>query len=330
MLAPFLEDSFMSKIIYLAAGAGFAGLVAFAAPAAAQEACSSAPVGKSPFECLCAGNDTTGSIWGSNPYTSDSDLCTAAVHAGALGLDGGLIRVVPTDGQDSYPASLANGVQSREWGSYGTSILFEVAATAAAGDLPGCEAYPVGEASYACACPEYDGTGAVWGSGPYTADSSICVAAIHAGVIGAMGGPVLAEAAPGQDSYTGTEANGVATRDWGSYGNSFTINPKGPRGTQAAADTGGVAACSGFPEGANEVTCSCTGQENGAVWGSSPYTADSDFCAAARLDGVIDQSGGVVTVLKIGGLEEYTGSSYGGVESRDWGSYSESIIFNWN
>ena len=309
-------------------GASGALWLSLAGSAAAQEACSSAPMQDTPYECLCAGGDTSGSVWGSNPYTADSDVCTAATHAGVNGPNGGVVRVVPTAGQDSYDGSEANGVATRDWGSYGTSFMFEAKSTMAGDALAACEAFPVGEAEYACSCGPYDGTGSVWGSGPYTADSSICVAAIHAGAIGPDGGNVLAMAADGMDSYEASTANGVETRAWGSYGSSFTINPKGPRMTMASDPS--VAACSGFPSGAESVTCSCTGAEDGAVWGSSPYTADSDICAAARHAAILDGSGGVVTAIGLRGLDSYLGSEFGGVVSRDWGSYSESFVFNWN
>ena len=307
---------------------------AFAAPAMAQEACSSAPVGDAPYQCLCAGNDLYGTVWGSNPYTADSDVCTAAVHAGALGLDGGIVRVVPTAGLDSYEGSTANGVETRAWGSYGQSITFEVkgggsggGAMTTAGEM--CGAYPVGQAEYLCTCPPYDGTGAVWGSGPYTADSDICLAAIHAGLIGADGGDVWLRETEGQDSYEGSNANGVETRSWGSYATSFTFEPESPFILQTENAASGD--CAGFPTGAESFSCTCApGPYSGSVWGNGPYTADSDLCTAARHTGVIGDGGGPITALGLGGLEVYTGTTFNGITTRDWGAYSESFVFNWN
>lgn len=64
--------------------------------------------------------------------------------------------------------------------------------------------------------------GSVWGSDPYTDDSSICTAAVHAGLITqADGGRVVVEVRPGEPTYTGTEANGVTSSDYGSWGGSF-------------------------------------------------------------------------------------------------------------
>ncbi|MCS7072305.1 MAG: LCCL domain-containing protein, partial [Anaerolinea sp.] len=65
---------------------------------------------------------------------------------------------------------------------------------------------------------------AVWGSNFYTDDSSICRAAIHAGVITDQGGPVRVTIAPGQQSYTGSAQNGITTANWGQWNRSFTVS----------------------------------------------------------------------------------------------------------
>ncbi|MBL4813518.1 MAG: hypothetical protein JKX69_14455 [Rhodobacteraceae bacterium] len=199
---------------------------------------------------------------------------------------------------------------------------------AAQSALPNCEAYPTGESVYACLCPTGDGAGSVWGSGPFTGDSNICAAALHAGVISTSGGAVLALAAGAQEGFVGSEANGVTSRGWGAYGNSFGFNPKGPRSV-AQVDTG-VAACAGLPSASDGVTCSCTGAESGGIWGADPFTADSDLCTAARFAGYIGEAGGVITVLRIAGLESYLGTESNGITSNDWGSYGDSITFDWN
>jgi hypothetical protein len=64
----------------------------------------------------------------------------------------------------------------------------------------------------------------VWGTDIYTNDSNVCVAAIHAGVITPEGGPVLVELAAGQDSYSGTVRNGIETRQYGSWHESFKVS----------------------------------------------------------------------------------------------------------
>lgn len=74
-----------------------------------------------PSNCASEG----GTVWGTNMYTDDSAVCTAAVHAGALTNEGGTTTVLIKDGQDAYPASLQNDVQSSEWGSWNRSFTFD-------------------------------------------------------------------------------------------------------------------------------------------------------------------------------------------------------------
>ena len=191
-----------------------------------------------------------------------------------------------------------------------------------------CGPFPVGEASYACACPAGFAARSVWGSGTYTADSDICTAALHAGVIGVEGGKVMALAAGGLETYTGSDANGVTSRDWGSYPNSFMFEAAG---LEVVVTEGG--ACGMYPVDAETYTCSCDAAAvtaGGAVWGSGPYTADSDICAAAVHAGVIADTGGTVTALRTAGLESYAASAFNGVETMDWGPYGASFVFNYN
>ena len=62
----------------------------------------------------------------------------------------------------------------------------------------------------------------VWGSRVYTDDSSICTAAVHAGLITTYnGGEVMIEIMPGQRSYHGSRHNGVSSRNYGSFSGSF-------------------------------------------------------------------------------------------------------------
>jgi len=182
-----------------------------------------------------------------------------------------------------------------------------------------CAAFPVAEESYACGCAAGLPTGTVWGSGPYTADSSICAAAVHAGVIGANGGDVVALRAEGQPSYIGSMANSISTRDWGSYGTSFVFGVS-------------LTECSVMPEDADVLTCACpTGAGYTApVWGSGPFTADSDICAAALHSGVIGAQGGIVTALRVMGLPVYAASVRNEISARAWGSYPSSIVIDAN
>jgi hypothetical protein len=64
----------------------------------------------------------------------------------------------------------------------------------------------------------------VWGVEVYTDDSSVCSAAVHAGLITlADGGRVVVEIRPGQDTYEGSAANGVTTLEYASWPGSFVF-----------------------------------------------------------------------------------------------------------
>jgi hypothetical protein len=78
-----------------------------------------------------------------------------------------------------------------------------------------------------CTCNAGASAGPLWGTDIYTQDSSICKAAVHAGVIPASGGTVTAKAAVGCQSYASTERNGVSSDKWGQYDASFYFPAKG-------------------------------------------------------------------------------------------------------
>ncbi len=83
-----------------------------------------------PFEVTGAIN---GAVWGSNPYTDDSNFGVAAVHAGLIE-EGGTATIEPFDVQyyTSYPGSTSNNVTTSDWnaGWCGYKIrLFEVPTT---------------------------------------------------------------------------------------------------------------------------------------------------------------------------------------------------------
>lgn len=71
-------------------------------------------------------------------------------------------------------------------------------------------------------CTADDSPSSVWGTGPFTADSSICTAAVFAGQIAPhYGGEATFEILGGLESYEGGEANGVTTQPHGSSDSSF-------------------------------------------------------------------------------------------------------------
>lgn len=264
------------------------------------------------------------SVWGSDPYTADSDVCTAAQHAGMIGLEGGIVNLERRPGQSGYDGSSRNGVISKGWGSYDTSFTF----VAPPDDTPeACGDFRGAGASLTCTCaPTTARQGSVWGSDTYTADSDLCKAAQHAGLIGSLGGTITAFRQPGQNSYDGTTRNGISTQAYGAYDASFTF----AKGAASKSDTDET--CGSFLKAGDTLTCAClaTDQRAGQVWGTGIYTADSDVCAAAQHAGAIGAEGGTVTALRLQGLAQYRGSSQNGVKTGSWGKYESSFVFDQN
>lgn len=178
------------------------------------------------FECDPEGEAS--SVWGTNIYTDDSSVCTAAVHVGLIQFaEGGTVKIEILPGEQEYIGSTSNGVKSSNYGSWGGSFRFpsadEIDVEATIGWTTTANDYVTREPKEFTVECEPDGEFAtVWGTEVFTADSSICTAAVHAGLITVDdGGEVTFRLLPGQDSYSGSTANGVTSQDYGSWGDSF-------------------------------------------------------------------------------------------------------------
>jgi Ca2+-binding EF-hand superfamily protein len=67
-----------------------------------------------------------GGIWGTDIYTYDSPMATAAVHAGILRLgETGLVKVTVLPGYPQYAGTVANGVTTQGFGAYPKSFRVE-------------------------------------------------------------------------------------------------------------------------------------------------------------------------------------------------------------
>jgi hypothetical protein len=184
----------------------------------------------------CTPGGTVHAVWGSDVYTADSSICTAAVHVGLITYErGGTVTIELRPGRPIYGNSERNGVTTNAFGEYGRSFVFK----SGTGDTQankGEEATPIlwntstsilkfepGK-TWKFKCPAAGSTNTVWGTDVYTGDSSICTAAVHAGVITFdRGGEVAVELRPGQSSYKGTTRNGVTSNGYGEYARSFVV-----------------------------------------------------------------------------------------------------------
>jgi len=195
-----------------------------------------------PQTVYCPPGGSPGSVYGTDVYTDDSSVCTAAVHAGRITLAmGGTVVVYAQPGMPGYVPSPRNGVNSSQWSSYAGSFAFTPVVmpvvppvapppSAAGGMQPlswtdnGTRWRGQNGTRQTVLCPPGGRVGSVWGSGPYTDDSSICSAAVHAGrIAAATGGVVTVVVAPGVPAYVGSPRNGVTSNNYGAYTGSFLI-----------------------------------------------------------------------------------------------------------
>jgi len=299
------------------------------------------------FRCP-AGGQVSSRLWGTDVYTDDSSICTAAVHAGLISTaGGGTITVEIQPGQSSYRGSSRNGVTSNNYGRWDGSFAFllidavppeDMAATsvdwgAQANGMRGKDGQ-----RFSFRCP---GGGALssrlWGTDVYTDDSSICTAAVHAGLITvARGGTVAIEIRPGQGSYRGTSRNGVNSSDYGAWRGSFVFVSSGlgePLEDGAAnVQTASWATQADSLRGKNgqrfSYRCPGGGQLSSRLWGTDTYTDDSSVCTAAAHAGLITASGGGTVTIEIrAGASSYLGSVRNGATSNDYGSWGGSFVF---
>jgi hypothetical protein len=180
------------------------------------------PDARKEFVCVAGGVPVT--VYGHGPYTSDSSVCTAGVHAGLITFaEGGAVTVVRGPGQSQYGASSQNGVVTASWGATSQSFLFQSSDGRAVPAAPthgipltwASRVYLSGatEPRHAFWCPPGGEPGGLSGTDIYTADSSPCTAAAHTGHITLeKGGSIVIEVRPGETtSYVGSERNGISS-----------------------------------------------------------------------------------------------------------------------
>ena len=186
------------------------------------------------FEQVCPPG-TVHTVWGTDVYTDDSSICSAAVHAGRINAaEGGRVMYVILPSRDLYFGTDRHGVTTLDYGAFGGSFAFDrtpqephysvpegarlVNSTFTASALRGTR---VANTVY---CPPNLSFRTVWGTGEYTDDSSVCTAAVHAGRIDAQrGGTVTFRPQPGRPSYRGSTAHGVTTTDYGAFDGGFAF-----------------------------------------------------------------------------------------------------------
>jgi hypothetical protein len=177
------------------------------------------------FDYECPPGGTIKGIWGTEIYTDDSSVCTAAVHVGLITVEeGGTVTIEIQAGEESYDATVANDVESVYYAAYAGSFTFPDAP-------PGSGEFEPSPTSWSQTvsglspgdsrtiwCSPDGPLASIWGTDTYTGDSSICTAAVHKGLITlADGGRVTVDVTEGEDSYTGSTANDVTSSDYPAY-----------------------------------------------------------------------------------------------------------------
>lgn len=188
---------------------------------------SSAPIselrgqaGQSFYRRVTGRND--GVIWGGDKciYTDDSDLATAAVHCGVLapGVTA-VVKFTIHPGQGTYAGSTRNDIASRDWQSWEGSYRID-----GAGHELSYASQLRGTSGIVPVFVHAKGQGTVWGSSPYTDDSSIEAAAIHAGLLQpGESGLLLISPVPGDKSYTGSTRHGITSYDFPDFGGGYLL-----------------------------------------------------------------------------------------------------------
>lgn len=75
--------------------------------------------------CRCTRTGVSGGqVFGTDVYSERSAICRAALHAGVVGRDGGVVRVVSASGRNQYRGSRRNGVTTEQAGPAQYSFRF--------------------------------------------------------------------------------------------------------------------------------------------------------------------------------------------------------------
>jgi outer membrane protein OmpA-like peptidoglycan-associated protein len=306
---------------------------------------SSIPMDTPPITCGCSAeaakkNDT---VWGGNPYYYGSSICRAAVHAGAIGVQGGQVTISPApkipffpsvtrNGVESSPSNADNGFRVVVAGSASGAASTPAAASAATAlTMDICpnnfSSIPMDTPPIACGCPAEAAkkNDTVWGANPYYYGSSICRAAVHAGAITAQGGQIVVEPADKVLFFPSVTKNGVeSSPSNGDKGFRIVIAGRSDSPSPAASGSGELTMeiCpnryNSVPMDTPPITCGCSAEaakRRDTIWGANPYYYGSSICRAAVHAGAIGTQGGQVTVTPAPKVPFFPAVTKNGVES---------------
>jgi hypothetical protein len=231
------------------------------------------------FVYTCPRYGAPGAVWGTDLYTDDSSVCTAAVHTGSITLaGGGTVTIEIRPGEQAYTGSTRNRITSSSYPAWSGSFVVVSAVPQEAGIGEGGADWaanaarfrPFVGAQFRYTCPAGGPIGTVWGTDVYTDDSSVCTAAVHAGRITvAAGGTVIIEMRDGQAEYTASTRNGIESRPYPAWGGSFVV-----LGAPTQQPPGGTPQPGAPPQGTATGTVTVNGQP--FTTGTVPFGATVD------------------------------------------------------
>ncbi|CAF0775710.1 unnamed protein product [Adineta steineri] len=269
-----------------------------------------------------------GPVFGTNIYTDDSNVGTAAVHAGVLSIgETKLVEVKILPGQSSYKGSTQNGITSSSYGPWPGSYVFIeniISSVAESMDLTGFRD-KVGHSLYFLVTGDIGVP--VYGTDIYTDDSNINAAAIHAGVV-RLGETkaVIVNILPGQLNYQGSTKNRITSSSYGQWPGSFRFIDHNT--TSTVTITNLIDYCSKV----NQIlSVSVTGSLGGSIYGTKIYTDDSIINIAAVHAGIANVGETKIVDIKIlPGETSYQGSTQNGVISSSYEAWPGSYTFTIN
>uniref|UniRef100_A0A3Q2Y7H5 Cysteine-rich secretory protein LCCL domain containing 1b n=1 Tax=Hippocampus comes TaxID=109280 RepID=A0A3Q2Y7H5_HIPCM len=171
------------------------------------------------YECPPGCFDRHGKVVGTTSYDMQSSVCGAALHAGVIDNDGGWLDVTRLGRKQQFTKSYKNGIQSIGYNRSANSFKVQsVPVKAVACDTTVALFCPFKKPVRHCPrlyCPKncLGGSQArVIGSKYYADKSSICRAALHAGVIqNEAGGYIDVMPVDRRRQYSGTSQNGITS-----------------------------------------------------------------------------------------------------------------------
>ncbi|BAU11883.1 LCCL domain protein [Leptolyngbya sp. NIES-3755] len=180
-------------------------------------------------------------------------------------------------------------------------------------------------------CPPNGRVSVIYGSDFYSTGSSICTAAVHAGLITVPAGGIVAIQIQPETILFGTTQSSVRTRSLSSSPSFLFVNP-----ATSAPLTDPKIRIIGWGTDANhqrgrldqEFSYRCLPNgEISTIYGTDVYSIGSSICTAAVHAGKITVKDGGTVTIRIGSEQNFTGTTRNGVRTRNLRGSGASFTF---